>query len=205
MWIRKKLLKFLANNLILVKKINVINYLWSYRKFRKISPRAYIFQRPFWAASFWRGLCTQGNLRLKIDLPFFFVLLCIWRKFRSTSPPGGLYLEGRFNGGFFCNTSLGAYVWRGLYMEGLIFGILRYNNTRLSPNHIIYSDIIIIINNNNNNNNSNNNHNNKNKTLFIDLKKNRLFTDSRIWNIKIYTLCTFFLSTKENCCKMTIY
>ena len=45
---------------------------------------------------------------------------------------------------------------------------------------------------------------NKNKTLFIDLKKNRLFTDSRIWNIKIYTLCTFFLSTKENCCKMTI-
>ena len=30
-------------------------------------------------------------------------------------------------------------------MEGLIFGILRYNNTRLSPNHIIYSDIIIII------------------------------------------------------------
>ena len=35
-------------------------------------------------------------------------------------------------------------------------------------------------------------------------KKNRLFTDSKIWNIKIYTLCTFFLSTKENCCKMTI-
>ena len=22
----------------------------------------------------------------------------------------------------------GAYIWRGLYMEGLIFGILRYNN-----------------------------------------------------------------------------
>ena len=33
---------------------------------------------------------------------------------------------------------------------------------------------MIIINNNNNNNND------KNKTLFIDLKKNRLFTDSRI-------------------------
>ena len=42
-----------------------------------------------------------------------------------------------------------------------------------------------------------------NKTLFIDLK-NRLFTDSRIWNIKIYTLCTFFLCTKENCRKMAI-
>ena len=35
-------------------------------------------------------------------------------------------------------------------------------------------------------------------------KKNRLFTDSRVWNIKIYTLCTFFLCTKENCRKMTI-
>ena len=37
----------------------------------------------------------------------------------------GLYLEGQFNGGFFffffCVTSLG-----GLYLEGLIFGILRY-------------------------------------------------------------------------------
>ena len=41
-------------------------------------------------------------------------------------PPGGLYLKGRFNGGFFALPVWGAYVWRGLYMEGLIFGILRY-------------------------------------------------------------------------------
>jgi len=43
--------------------------------------------------------------------------------FPSTSPPrgGGGYLEGRFNEGFFCVTGLG-----GLYLEGLIFGILRY-------------------------------------------------------------------------------
>ena len=34
------------------------------------------------------------------------------------STPGGLYLEGRFNGGFLC------YRFGGL--EGLIFGILRY-------------------------------------------------------------------------------
>ena len=51
--------------------------------------------------------------------------------------PGGLYLEGRFNGFFFfCVASLtgvylgggggGAYIWRGLYTEGRIFGILRY-------------------------------------------------------------------------------
>ena len=45
-------------------------------------------------------------------------------------PPGGLCLEGRFNGGFFALPVRGAYIWRGLYMEGLIFGILRI---RISP------------------------------------------------------------------------
>ena len=40
--------------------------------------------------------------------------------FPSTSP-GGLYLEGRFNGGFFALPVWGAYIWRGLYMERLIF------------------------------------------------------------------------------------
>ena len=37
--------------------------------------------------------------------------------------PGGLYLEGRFNGGFFVLPVWGAYIWRDLYMAGLIFGI----------------------------------------------------------------------------------
>ena len=46
--------------------------------------------------------------------------------FPSTSPRGGLYLEGRFNGGFFALRVWGADIWRGFYMEGLIFGILRY-------------------------------------------------------------------------------
>ena len=53
--------------------------------------------------------------------------------FPSTSPPGGLYLEGRFNGGFFALPVWGAYIWRDLYMEGLIFGILRYLFTSLTP------------------------------------------------------------------------
>ena len=52
--------------------------------------------------------------------------------FPSTSLPragvggGGLYLEGHFNGGFFALPDWGAYIWRELYMEELIFGILRY-------------------------------------------------------------------------------
>ena len=42
--------------------------------------------------------------------------------FPSTSPPWGLYLEGRFNGGFF-RTSLG-----GLYLEELIHGGAYFRN-----------------------------------------------------------------------------
>ena len=37
--------------------------------------------------------------------------------FPSTSPPGGLYLERRFNGGFFVLLVWGAYIWRGLFSE----------------------------------------------------------------------------------------
>ena len=67
-----------------------------------------------------------GNLRFKID----WASLTVGRKFTVFSlfyfvskynPPGGLYLEGQFKGGFFALR-----VW-GLYMEGLIFGILRYS------------------------------------------------------------------------------
>ena len=43
--------------------------------------------------------------------------------------PGGLYLEGRLNGGFFASRFWGAYIWKSLYLEGLIFGILRYVHT----------------------------------------------------------------------------
>ena len=39
--------------------------------------------------------------------------------FPSTSPLGGLYLEGRFNRGFFVLPVRGAYIPRGLYMGGL--------------------------------------------------------------------------------------
>ena len=58
----------------------------------------------------------------------FTVLLCVTLYLRAIFPvqaPEGLYLEGRFDGGFFASPVWGAYIWRGLYMEGLIFGILR--------------------------------------------------------------------------------
>ena len=83
-----------------------------------------------------RGLSTEGNLRFKRDwaslvvgskFTVFALFYVVFEgHFPSTSPPGGLYLEGRFNGGFFALPVWGAYIWRVLYMEGLILGILRY-------------------------------------------------------------------------------
>ena len=62
-----------------------------------------------------REICVSKSiglaLFLKGNLLFFLVLLC---------------MEGRFNGKFFALRIWGAYIWRGLYLEGLIFGILRY-------------------------------------------------------------------------------
>ena len=83
-------------------------------------------------AYFWRGLSTEGNLRFKIDWASLivgmkftvFALFCFVFEgnFQVQAPPGGvwgLYSEGRFNGGFFALRVWGAYIWRGLYMEGL--------------------------------------------------------------------------------------
>ena len=53
---------------------------------------------------------------------FYFVLE---GNFPSTSPWGLIFGGGDFTEGF-CVTGLGAYFWRGLYTEGVIFGILRY-------------------------------------------------------------------------------
>ena len=97
-----------------------------YRKIPKLSPGAYIR----------RGLSTKGNLRFKLDWASLIVgskftvfahcFTLYLRAIFQVQASGGLYLEGRFNGGFFALPVWGAYIWRGLYMEGLIFGILRY-------------------------------------------------------------------------------
>ena len=103
-----------------------------YRKIPKISPGAYIFQRPFLRSLFLEGLifggayvrreiCVSKSIRLacsgKEIYHFCFVLICI----REQIPCTSLYLEGRFNGGFFCVTIL-----RGLFSE--FYGILQENS-----------------------------------------------------------------------------
>ena len=64
---------------------------------------------------------------MEVDLPFLLCFTLYLRAIFQVQAPWGLYFEGRFNGGFFALPVSGAYIWRGLYMEGLIFGILRYS------------------------------------------------------------------------------
>ena len=113
-----------------------------YCKIPKISPGAYIFQRPFLRGLFLEGLIFGGAylrreicvskpiglaLFLEVNLPF---LLCFTLHLRAifqvqAPHPGGgsLYLEGRFNGGVFCVTGLG-----GLYSAGIIHGGAYFRN-----------------------------------------------------------------------------
>ena len=99
----------------------------NYRKIPEISPGAYIFQR-----SFLRGLCTEGNLRLKIDWASlllgrkFTVFLCFTLYLTEISKYKPL--EGGGGGG--------AYIWRSDLTEGflryedggLIFGGAYFRN-----------------------------------------------------------------------------
>ena len=97
-----------------------IPYPLKYRKIPKISPRAYLFQRPFLRGLFLEGpILGKAYVRREICVIksaglACFVLLCTRGQILSTSRPRGLYSAGWFNVGFFV-TILG-----GLYMEGLI-------------------------------------------------------------------------------------
>ena len=64
----------------------------------------------------------EGNLRFKID----WASLIVGSKFTVFAL---FYFV--FEGNFPSTSPRGAYIWRGLYMEGLIFGILRYFTFKL--------------------------------------------------------------------------
>ena len=109
-----------------------------YRKIPKISPGAYIFQKGlfegliFGGAYIRRGLSTEENLRFKINLAYlivrnkFTIFALFYFVFEGSFPstilrPAYIWrgdLKGEFGGLIFHG--------RGLYIEELIFGILRY-------------------------------------------------------------------------------
>ena len=72
-----------------------------------------------------REFCVSKSIELEVNLLFLLCFTLYLRAIFQVQAPGSFYLEGRFNGGFFALQVWEAYIWRGLYMEGLIFGILR--------------------------------------------------------------------------------
>ena len=91
----------------------------------------FVFEGNFPARVFslWTGLWSSGELGRGKSLPFpcyFFPQTAIF------SPKQRACSQAR---GFFALPVWGAYIWRGLYMAGLIFGILRYLDSQLKgPN-----------------------------------------------------------------------
>ena len=91
-----------------------------------ISPGAYIFQRPFLrgllfgGAYIWGGLCKEGNLRFKTD----WANLIVGSKF-TVFALFYFVFEGNFPSTSFPRARVGG-GGGGLYLEGLIFGTLRY-------------------------------------------------------------------------------
>ena len=124
-------------------------------KIPKICPGAYIFQRPFLRGLFLEGLIFGGAylrreirvsksiglaLQLEVNLPFLLCFTLYLSAIFQVQAPGGLIFGGAVKRRVFCVTGLGAYIWRGLFMAGLIFGILRYflKNVNIK----IYKDVI---------------------------------------------------------------
>ena len=118
------------------------SFLLIYRKIPKISPGAYIFQRPFLRGLFLEGpifggayvrreICVSKSIGLACNgreiYHFCFVLLCIGGQIPSTSPRGAYIQRGDLTEGFLCYNFGGlifggACTWRGLFSE--FYGIL---------------------------------------------------------------------------------
>ena len=76
----------------------------------------------------------EGNLRFKIDwasllvgrkITVFVFFTLYLREIFYVQAPGGLYLEGRFNGGFFALPVWGTCIWRVLFSE--FYGNLKFS------------------------------------------------------------------------------
>ena len=83
-----------------------------------MSPGAYIFQRPFLRGLYSEALIYRGkfafqnqlNWAFEVNLLFLLCFSLYLRAIFQVQAPRGLYLEGRFNGGFFALPVREAYI-----------------------------------------------------------------------------------------------
>ena len=115
-----------------------------YRKIPKISPGAYIFQRPFWKGLYLEGLifggayarreiCVSKSIKVacsgKEIYHVCFVYFVFDGKFQVQAPRGAYIRRDDLTEGF-CVTILG-----GLYLEGLIHGGAYFRNFTVYQQH----------------------------------------------------------------------
>ena len=134
-----------------------------YRKSPKMSPEAYIFQRPFLGGLFLEGVifggayvrrefCVSKSIGLALywegNLPFLLCLTLYLRAISKYKPPGAYIWRGDLTEGFlryeFGGLIFGgAYTWRGLFSEfygNLITDLLLINSSIamvLSPRSMV--------------------------------------------------------------------
>ena len=82
----------------------------------------------FWLQSFGTCNSSSANMYKKLCVAVQWNIALFYFVFEGNflvQALGCLYSEGQLNGGFFCVTSLGAYIWRGLFSEfyGIIWNI----------------------------------------------------------------------------------
>ena len=114
------------------------SYIRIYRKIPKISPGAYIFQRPFLRGLFLEGLIFGGAylrreicvsksiglaLQLEVNLPFLLCFTLYLRVIFQVQAPRGFIFGGAISRRVLSVTSL----W-GLYLEGLVHGGAYFRN-----------------------------------------------------------------------------
>ena len=72
-----------------------------------------------------REICVSKSiglaLQLEVNLPFLLRFTLYLRAIFRVQAPGGLYLEGRFNGRFFALPVWGAYIFGGAFAWRVLF------------------------------------------------------------------------------------
>ena len=124
--------------------------IFNYRKIPNTSPETNIFHRPFLRGLFLEGFIFGGAyLRREICVSKSIGLACSGKeiyhfalfyfvfegKFQVQAPGGAYIRRGGLTEGFLSYDFGGLIFSRGLYMEGLIFGILLYV-VKSSPNKV---------------------------------------------------------------------
>ena len=107
-----------------------------YREIPKISPGAYIFQRFFLRGLFleeliFGGAYLRGEICISKSIGLAFNS---WKEIYRFLLCFTLYLRAIFQ----VQAPGGAYIWRGLYTEGLIFEILRYLKSKTTSGFNIH-------------------------------------------------------------------